>query len=282
MARPCAHGRARRPTTCPQFEAVLVYFAWTAHEGFWTTLFGDLTPGSDRLPPQAGFACSGRTIPNLEALLLPALCPLLLVRTTTLTLLIRCGDALPWPSRLMLAMCSGLTPPSLCHVVAAPSRPPAPTSLFTAPRDPGLASSAQSLSVACLRLWCRQFCLRTLCPRTAWAVLFQGGSFRFSAPLFGPDSTAAYAERSALWHAVAASAEAGVDIALLVDNQAVVRRLCRGLAGNVMGDCQGFWHEVLARWRPSNTFAWIPSHDKQQFLVDEMALILSPTAAGEP
>ena len=53
-------------------------------------------------------------------------------------------------------------------------------------------------------------------------------------------------------------------LTLLVDNQAVVRRLCRGLAGNVMGDCQGFWHEVLARWRPSNAIAWIPSHDKQQ------------------
>ena len=51
--------------------------------------------------------------------------------------------------------------------------------------------------------------------------------------------------------------------ALLVENQAVVRRLLRGLTGSVKGDAALFWHQLLDRWRPASRVAWIPSHGKQ-------------------
>lgn len=99
--------------------------------------------------------------------------------------------------------------------------------------------------------------------RSAWAIVSVDGSFTCGSALYGADQSAAYAERTALWHAVAAAHQVGIDIALLIDNQAVVRRLQRGLTGSTAGDAALFWHQLLDRWRPSSRVAWIPSHDKQ-------------------
>ena len=71
---------------------------------------------------------------------------------------------------------------------------------------------------------------------------------------------AAYAERSALWHAVAAAHQVGIDLDLLIDNEAVVTRLRRGLAGDRSGDCALFWHQLLDRWRLGSAVCWVPAH----------------------
>ena len=291
-----------RPTTCPRFKAALAYFAWTAHEGFWTTPFGDLTPGWDaesalhrlaaaswlRLlwaddpksggtPPPAGTvptfdgshdyadtadplwrrvvlaaAPDARNVQRLDPAQ-PVSCDCGAPEATRTHLTFHCPSR-PWPGEQRTVPERRLLTPLVPSIpFRRDSRNPPQALVAYLQRRAAAGSTPVILAIDG---GCKSPALRALCPRTAWAVSSQRGSFRFSAPLFGPDSTAAYAERSALWHAVAASAEAGVDIALLVDNQAVVRRLCRGLAGNVMGDCQGFW--------PSNAIAWIPSHDKQQ------------------
>ena len=191
-----------RPTTCPRFEAALAYFAWTAHEGFWTTPFGDLTPGWDaesalhrlataswlRLlwaddpksggtPPPAGtvptFAGSHDYADTADPLWRRvALAPdARNVQRLEPTQPVSCDCGAPEATRTHLT----------CH---CPSRP-----------WPG---EQRTVSERRLRLWCRQFlsdvtpvahrkhwwppvilaidgsckspALKALCPRTAWAV----------------------------------------------------------------------------------------------------------------
>ena len=76
------------------------------------------------------------------------------------------------------------------------------------------------------------------------------------------DQTAPRAERMALWYATAAAAAAGIDVALLIDSQATVRRLTRAISHSPTGDAEAFWHAFLDRWRLGSLVAWVPSHGK--------------------
>ena len=98
--------------------------------------------------------------------------------------------------------------------------------------------------------------------RTAWAISSTDGSMRCGDTLCSPDQTAPRAERMGVWYATAAAAAAGIDVALLIDSQATVRRLTRAISYSPTGDAEVFWHAVLDRWRPGSLVAWVPSHGK--------------------
>ena len=76
--------------------------------------------------------------------------------------------------------------------------------------------------------------------RAAWAISSADGGFTCGACLVGPEHTSSYAERSALFHAVSAAHAAEVDVALLIDSEAVVRRLARCCQVIVPGTLQPF------------------------------------------
>ena len=81
----------------------------------------------------------------------------------------------------------------------------------------------------------------------------------------GFEQTPAAGERCALLLACLASKAADRPVKLLIDNQAVVLRLQRGINfGMWSGDCLSFWSTIQALIVPGTTCAWIPSHDKQK------------------
>jgi len=98
---------------------------------------------------------------------------------------------------------------------------------------------------------------------TAWAAAASDG-YTFGGALTGADHTPHYAERMALWYVTAAASAATMDVLALTDNEAVARRFDSLLRhGRKGGDASGFWHQLLARWRPASRLAWIPSHGKR-------------------
>ena len=164
----------------------------------------------------------------------------------------------PWPSPLRSEAERRLLLPVL-------TGDPADLDLVQA--DPNLVTYLRSSSCqapVCLALdgGCLAPNSPILCSRTAWAVASLDGRQRFAGLLSGADQSPFSAERHALWHAVMAASAAQVDVILLIDNQAVTRRLCRVLRGDLTGDSTSFWHEVLARWRPGSRYTWVPSHGK--------------------
>ena len=102
-------------------------------------------------------------------------------------------------------------------------------------------------------------------PRAGWGVAHVFSEFSLGRPLYGPDQSAAYAERFALWQCAAAGFAAGVKVRLLQDNSAVVLRLQRALSsGDTSGTCQSFWKSLLAFWNPESVHCWMPGHGRQQ------------------
>ena len=102
--------------------------------------------------------------------------------------------------------------------------------------------------------------------RAAWAVVAydEGNVCIISALVGGPEQTPAAAEREAILAAAVQLDAAGVAARLVIDNDAAVRRLLRGLHhGRWHGDLEPFWRGVGLRLLKGTEVAWIPSHDKQ-------------------
>eukprot|EP00435_Cladocopium_sp_Y103_P001287 s1514_g1.t1 len=97
----------------------------------------------------------------------------------------------------------------------------------------------------------------------SWAVV-GSASAAFHGPLHGCVQNPAAAEREALFQALMAAATAQVPVRLLVDNEANVQRLQRGLlTGQWTGDIIGFWLRIAKMTTHGVEAMWVPSHDKR-------------------
>lgn len=98
--------------------------------------------------------------------------------------------------------------------------------------------------------------------RASWAVSgFSGPTVQGAVKGF--EQTPAAGERAALLQACLASSAARRPVMLLIDNQALVLRLQRGIStGRWDGDLPLFWHRISDLLVQGTVCAWIPSHDK--------------------
>ena len=98
----------------------------------------------------------------------------------------------------------------------------------------------------------------------SWAVVGVDRSATFAARVDGCEQTPAAAERSALLQALLSAHEAQVPVRLLVDNEAIVIRLVRGLKfQNWRGDVPAFWWSISKLVSHGVGVMWIPSHNKK-------------------
>ena len=98
--------------------------------------------------------------------------------------------------------------------------------------------------------------------RASWAVAAHLGP-TVNGLVHGFEQTPAAGERGALLQACLASHEANRAVRLLIDNQALVQRLHRGMRlGQWGGDLFPYWHYIRMLLVDGSSCAWIPSHDK--------------------
>ena len=108
----------------------------------------------------------------------------------------------------------------------------------------------------------------TLPGRELWQVASWGVALSetetYQDQVNGVDRTPAAAERAALIEALLAAHAARVPVRLLVDNEAIVKRLRRGLRCNWWtGDVLGFWLFVAGLITYGVEIMWVPSHYKK-------------------
>ena len=98
--------------------------------------------------------------------------------------------------------------------------------------------------------------------RASWAVAAHLGP-TVNGLVHGFEQTPAAGERGALLQACLASHEANRAVRLLIDNQALVQRLHRGMRlGQWGGDLFPYWHYIRMLLVDGSSCAWIPSHNK--------------------
>ena len=97
----------------------------------------------------------------------------------------------------------------------------------------------------------------------SWGIV-TATKFSFQGLLQGCIHTPAAAEREALVQAMLAAHTAAVPVRLLIDNEAIVKRLLRGLRfGSWNGDAAGFWFYIATLVIHGVEVMWVPSHDKK-------------------
>ena len=97
----------------------------------------------------------------------------------------------------------------------------------------------------------------------SWGIV-TSTKLSFNGLLTGCVHTPAAAEREALVQAMLAAHSAAVPVRLLIDNEAIVKRLLRGLRfGNWNGDAAGFWSYIAMLATHGVEVMWVPSHDKK-------------------
>ena len=98
--------------------------------------------------------------------------------------------------------------------------------------------------------------------RASWAVSTLSGT-TVQGAVTGFEQTPAAGERAALLQACLASSAANRPVMLLIDNQALVRRLQRGIStGRWEGDLPLFWQRISGLLIQGTVCIWIPSHNK--------------------
>ena len=98
--------------------------------------------------------------------------------------------------------------------------------------------------------------------RASWAVSTLSGT-TVQGAVTGFEQTPAAGERAALLQACLASSAANRPVMLLIDNQALVRRLQRGIStGRWEGDLPLFWQRISGLLIQGTICTWIPSHNK--------------------
>ena len=98
--------------------------------------------------------------------------------------------------------------------------------------------------------------------RASWAVSTLSGT-TVQGAVTGFEQTPAAGERAALLQACLASSAANRPVMLLIDNQALVRRLQRGIStGRWEGDLPLFWPRISGLLIQGTVCIWIPSHNK--------------------
>ena len=98
--------------------------------------------------------------------------------------------------------------------------------------------------------------------RASWAVSTLSGT-TVQGAVTGFEQTPAAGERAALLQACLASSAANRPVMLLIDNQALVRRLQRGIStGRWEGDLPLFWQRISGLLIQGTVCTWIPSHNK--------------------
>ena len=98
--------------------------------------------------------------------------------------------------------------------------------------------------------------------RASWAVSTLSGT-TVKGAVTGFEQTPAAGERAALLQACLASSAANRPVMLLIDNQALVLRLQRGIStGRWDGDLPLFWQRISELLIQGTVCTWIPSHNK--------------------
>lgn len=107
---------------------------------------------------------------------------------------------------------------------------------------------------------------RELWQKASWGFAIRAGSALVTCGghVPGGEQTPAAGEREALLQAVRYLHAAGLEADLVLDNQALVKRLTRGLARDSWGGAlPRYWAEIRSKLARGSRVLWVPSHGKQ-------------------